>query len=303
MGVKGLYSYLKHYKNYIDPRQISPKRIGIDAMSLLYRFKGDTKEILNLLREMRKVGHTLFFVFDGQPPVEKEREIQHRKDVKAASASKAESIKTFLESDNANNVDKTVRDVLEYSLERCTHQSWHMTRTARRAFQEELWNESIPYVKSLSEADDVLVDLCLAGKLDVILTTDMDYILGGVQCMWIPTWKDTFYFEEIQLEEVLEGEGITQAALLDAGLLCGTEELQGMRGIPCAKAFTFIHHYGSLEAILKSNLCSSEPIISCMFPTVESIERVREMSRARSDCYERIRPDHLERVKTFLDSL
>lgn len=303
MGVKGLYSYLKHYKNYIDPRLIKPKRIGIDAMSLLYRFKGDTKEILILLNEMRKVGHTLFFVFDGQPPVEKEREVQHRKDVKADAAAKADSIKTFLSSSQGSEVDKTVRDVLEYSLERCTHQSWYMTRTARRAFQEELWKESIPYIKSLSEADDVLIDLCSAGKIDVVLTTDMDYILGGAKCLWIPTWKDTFYFEEIVLDDVLSGEGITQASLLDAGLLCGTEEIQGMRGIPCAKAFTFARHYGSLEAILKSNLCSSEPIIMKMFPTVESIERVREGLKPRLNCYERIRPDHLERVKSFLDSL
>lgn len=300
MGVKGLYSYLKHYKNFINPLHVQPKRVGIDAMSLLYRFKGDTKEILNLLLEMRKAGHTLFFVFDGRPPVEKEREVQHRKDVKAEAASKAESIKTFLSSEQAGEVDKSVRDVLEYSLERCTHQSWYMTRTARRAFQEELWVHSIPYVKSLSEADDVLTDLSSAGKLDVVLTTDMDYILGGVKCLWIPTWKDTFYFEEIQLEEVLSGEGLTQGSLLDAGLMCGTEEIQGMRGIPCAKAFTFARHYGSLEAILKSNV--SEPILAKMFPTVESIELVRNKCRPRG-CYERIRPDHLERVKSFLDSL
>jgi len=298
MGVKGLYSYLKHYKNFIDPRNTVKKRIGIDAMSLLYRFKGDTKEILRLLEGMRVAGHVLFFVFDGRPPVEKEREIQHRKDVKQGAAEKASMIKTFLAE---HEVDSSTRGALEYSLERCTNQSWHMTRELRRAFQSELWTVGIPYVKSLSEADDVLIDLSSAGKLDVILTTDMDYILGGAKCLWIPTWKDTFYFEEIQLADVLEGEGLSQSGLLDAGLLCGTEERTGQRGIPCAKAFMFARHYGSIEAILNGS--AKEPEISAMFPTQSAIDSARAKCIARTDPYSRIRPDHLVRVKEFLDGI
>ena len=300
MGVKGLYSYLKHYRNYIDPRTQAPKRIGIDAMSLLYRFKGDTKEIFELLGALRNVGHKLFFVFDGKPPVEKEREVQNRKDQKTAAGAKADSIKSFLGSDAAKEVDNATRDLLEYSLERCTHQSWHMTRETRRAFQEELWKESIPYVKSVSEADDVLVDLSHAGKIDVVLTTDMDYILGGVKTLWIPTKKDTFFFEEICLADVLSGETLTQEALVDAGLLCGTEERAGAKGIPCDKAFTFMRYYGSLEAVLKGNV--RMPILQSMFPDEAAIASARATCLA-GEWNSRIRPDHYERVKEFLDTL
>ena len=301
MGVKGLYSYLKHYRNYIDPRLQAPKRIGIDAMSLLYRFKGDTKEIFNLLGALRGAGHKLFFVFDGKPPVEKEREVQNRKDQKSAAGAKAESIKTFLGSDAGKTVDTATRDLLEYSLERCTNQSWHMTRDLRRAFQDELWNQSIPYVKSLSEADDVLIDLSHAGKIDVVLTTDMDYIMGGVKILWIPTKKDTFFFEEISLADVLSGENLTLEALIDAGLLCGTEERVGAKGIPCDKAFTFMRYYGSVEAVLKGNV--RMPVLHEMFPDEESIALARATCKPAADSYSRMRPDHLERVKEFLDTL
>ena len=301
MGVKGLYSYLKHYRNYIDPRTVAPKRIGIDAMSLLYRFKGDTKEIFELLGALRATGHKLFFVFDGRPPVEKEREVQNRKDQKNAAGAKAESIKTFLGSDAGKTVDVATRDLLEYSLERCTNQSWHMTRETRRAFQDELWNHSIPYVKSLSEADDVLVDLSHAGKIDVVLTTDMDYIMGGTKVLWIPTKKDTFFFEEICLADILSGENLTQEALIDAGLLCGTEERAGAKGIPCDKAFTFMRYYGSLEAVLKGNV--RMPVLDTMFPDEESIVSARASCKPSTDSYSRIRPDHLERVREFLDTL
>lgn len=301
MGVKGLYSYLKHYKNYIDPRQVSGKRIGIDAMSLLYRFKGDTKEIVLLLDGLKVAGHKLFFVFDGRPPPEKEKEVQNRKDQKATASAKADTIKTFLESSAGTEVDAATRELLEYSLERCTHQSWHMTRDTRRAFQSQLWDLGISYVKSISEADDVLIDLSAAGKIDVILTTDMDYILGGAVTLWIPTRKDTFFFEEISTSDILSGEGITQDALMDAGLLCGTEEREGAKGIPCDKAFTFIRHYGSLEAVLNSNI--QEYMIEKMFPDAEAIKAARASCQPVSDWKARIRPDHYERVKEFLESL
>jgi len=300
MGVKGLYSYLKHYRNDIDPRELPAKRVGIDAMSLLYRFKGDSKEIWEFLKGLKAAGHTLFFVFDGKPPAEKEREIQNRKDSKAEAASQATSIEAFLKTDAAKDLDAKAREVLEQSLLRAQTQSWHMTRDMRRAFQEELWKEGIPYVKSLSEADDVLIDMVAANKLDVVLSSDMDFILGGVPVLWIPTKRGTFHLEEIRKEEVLEGERLTEQGLIDAGLLCGTEERAGAKGVPCLVAFSWMAHYGSLEGLLRSNV--KDKVMRSMFPDGEAVAAARKSKAARG-CYERMRPDHLERVKTFLESL
>lgn len=300
MGVKGLYTYLKHYRNDIDPLTVPPCRIGIDAMSILYRYKGNTADIVTLLRALKGVGHTLFFVFDGKPPVEKEREIQSRKDVKADATAQATAIDTFLKSDAAAALDKSSLSILEYSMQRAQHQSWHMTRDSRRAFQETLWIEEIPYVKSISEADDVLTDLFAAGKLDVVLTTDMDYLLGGVGRLWIPTRKGDCYFEDIQLEDIMSGEGITRQGLLDAGLLCGTEERKGAQGVPCSTAFAWIRHYGSLEALLKSSVM--DPVLRAMFPSVETVQSIRARHTPQ-EAYSRVRPDHLVRVREFLDRL
>jgi len=300
MGVKGLYTYLKHYRNDLDPLTVPPCRIGIDAMSILYRYKANTEDILKILRGLKAAGHTLFFVFDGKPPAEKEREIQSRKDVKADATAQAAAIGTFLKSDAAAALDKSSLSLLEYSMQRAQHQSWHMTREIRRAFQETLWIEEIPYVKSMSEADDVLTDLVAAGKIDVVLTTDMDYLLGGVGRLWIPTRKGACYFEDVQLDDIISGEGITRQGLMDAGLLCGTEERKGAQGVPCSVAFTWIRHYGSLEALLKSSV--ADPILRAMFPSVEAVERARARHTPQ-EAYSRIRPDHLARVREFIDRL
>lgn len=303
MGVKGLYSYLKHYRNDIDPLVEAPQRIGIDAMSLLYRFRGATGELLNALRALQGAGHILFFVFDGKPPTEKEREVAARKEAKADAAAQATAIQTFLESDAAGALDVRSRELLEFSVQRCQNQSWHMTRELRRAFQAELWKEGIPYVKSMSEADDVLLDLATAGKIDVILTTDMDYLLGGVKRLWIPTRKGTLAFENVSLADILDGEGLTWEAFRDAGLLCGTEERAGARGVPCHVAFGWMRHYGSLEALLQSNV--RDMTFRSMFPTLAAIERARTFHAplGGDQPYARMRPDHFERVRAFLEAL
>ena len=300
MGVKGLYSYIGKYKVSIDPRNFSPKRIGVDAMSLLYKHKGNFENILILLQSLQQVGHRIFFVFDGKPPVEKEREVQARKDQKSVAAGKLASLEAFLESSTAETLEPAARAFLEQSLERLQRQSWHMTRDLRQKFQGELWKAGIPYVKSISEADDVLVDLYNGGKLDVILTTDMDYLLSGVQHLWVPTHRGLFQYEEISLDRILEGESLSVAGLADAGLLCGTEERLKAKGIPCATAFNLIRHYGSLEGVL--NGTTNDKVIREMFPDRASVESARA-TLAPKNSYERIRPDHLERVKDFLTTL
>ena len=269
-------------------------------MSVLYRHKGNTQGILELLKSLQEVGHKIFFVFDGKPPAEKEREIQARKDVKVEAEARATSIVSFLQSDAAREMDKPERHLLEMSLQRCQNQSWHITKELRQEFQSKLWDMEIPYVKSVSEADDVLVDLFAAGKLDTIISTDMDYLLSGVQRLWIPTHKGLFHFEEIILDEVLVGEGMSLGAFMDAGLLCGTEERAGARGVPCLTAFTWMRHYGSIESLLYSSV--SDKVMRAMFPTKIAIEEARTRLLP-NEKYSRIRPDHLERVLPFLEGL
>lgn len=305
MGVKGLYTYLKHYRVPLLLEEVpaavsSGLRIGVDAMSLLYRFKGVTEDILEFLKPFRTGGAVLLFVFDGKPPVEKEREVQARKDTKTEAANQAASIESFLKSDGAQALDERSRELLELSLQRCQAQSWHMTRETRRAFQARLWDEGIPYVKSVSEADDVLIDLAQGDKIDVILSTDMDYLLGGAKRLWIPVYRGAWMLEDLQLSDILAGEGLTPGAFLDAGLLCGTEERAGARGVPCNTAFAWMRHYGSLEALLKSNV--RDRTFRDMFRGADSIEAARA-TRLPRPLWDRVRPDHFERIKDFLLTL
>jgi 5'-3' exonuclease len=300
MGVKGLYSYLKYYRREFYPQTRPspfPLRIGVDAMSLLYRFKSNWREIYPLLSILQEQQHRLIFIFDGKPPAEKEEEVKERREARQDAVAQAEVLKKELDRDD---LSKKERGILEMSVSRLEQQGWHMSREIRHEFQRGLWDRKIPYMKALGEADTVLVDLVAAGKLDVVMSTDMDFLLSDVPRLWIPFRKGVSDgFEEIVLKDVLEGEGLTREGLRDAGILCGVEPLRGRVSINPHTAFGWMRYYKSLEGLLASTV--REPQLAVL--REEGLaDSVRRHFAAQEPWQARIRPDHLERVREALDA-
>ncbi len=307
MGVKGLYTYLRPYRRDIYPQDgkcsaQSPLRIGFDAMSILYKYKGAYADLYPILSALKAQGHRLLFVFDGKPPAEKEEEVAARKEARQEAVAQAAAIKEHLAATEvgAGPTSERERKILELSAARLEFQGWHMTRDVRHAFQKALWDMEIPYVKALGEADDVLVDMAAAGKLDVVVSTDMDFLLSGVQRLWIPFRKLADGFEEVELWNVLEGEGLSPAALCDAGILCGVEPLRGQVSLGAHKAFEWMRYYQSMEALLASSVREAQLDV---LREEGRLAAVREHFKAKEPWAARIRPDHFERFRDFLEAL
>lgn len=297
MGVKGLYTYLKAYRKEIhNPMKEPTLRIGFDAMSMLYKYKSSYEDMYPLLKAFKAAGHRLVFVFDGKPPAEKEAEVKDRRDARESATTQAANLKEYLTDTTLNPKE---RNVLEFSLARLEFQGWHMTRDIRQAFQRALWDMEIPYVKALGEADDVLADMAAAGKLDVVVSTDMDFLLSGVRRLWIPLRNRYDGFEEILLSEILSGEGLTLEGLRDAGILCGVEMFRGKVSISSHIAFSWVRYYKSIEGVLNSKI---DDVQLTVLRDCELLEKVR--SHFKTEPWDsRIRPDHLERCRVFMDAL
>ncbi len=272
-------------------------RIGFDAMSMLYKYKANYPDMYPMLRELKEAGHRLLFVFDGKPPVEKEAEVKERREHRDTASSQAETLKKHLSDPRLTAQEKAI---LDYSLARLEFQGWHMTREIRHTVQEALWTMGIPYVKALVEADDVLSELVGAGKLDVIVSSDMDFLLSGVPRLWIPFRSSNDGVEEILLSTVLAGEGMTLPMLRDAGILCGVELLRGKVSIQSAVAFSWIRYYKSIERLLDSAI--KEPQFEHLKDAV-TIKKIRDSFTAGTDWKAQIRPDHLERCAAFMEAL
>jgi 5'-3' exonuclease len=299
MGVKGLYTYLRSYRSDITVETIpkEPKlRIGFDAMSMLYKYKSYYEEIYPMLKELKQRGYQLLFVFDGKTPVEKEAEVKERRDNRQGATDQAASLKEQLKS---QTLTMREREILEYSVARLEFQGWHMTREIRHAFQDALTSMEIPYIKAVQEADDVLVDLIGAKKLDVVVSSDMDFLLSGVERLWIPFRKIGDGFEEILLSEVLKGEGMEIGTFVDAGILCGVEPLRGRLSILSSTAFNWLRYYKSIEKLLTSTVKDAQLEIL----KEEELLRNTRSHFAPHPWESRIRPDHLEKHKSFLETL
>jgi len=300
MGVKGLYTYVKKYQKEVLYDAIPSEsllRIGFDAMSMLYKYKATFPEMYPVLKALKTAGHHLLFVFDGKPPLEKEAEVKERRDVRTSALTQAETLRTHL-------LDKTLqpeeRAVLEYSLARCEFQGWHMTQEIRHTFQQTLWDMNIPYVKAVAEADNALSELVGAGKLDVVVSTDMDFLLSGVPRLWIPFRNRNDGVEEIVLSKVLQEETMTLEMFRDAGILCGVEGLRGKVSIQSSLAFSWIRYYKSIEGLLSSTI--KEPQFEHLKDTV-LLQKIRDSFKPSGRWLETIRPDHYERFAAFLDAL
>ena len=74
----------------------------------------------------------------------------------------------------------------------------------------------------------------------------------------------------------------------------------GVDGVPAHTAFAWIRHYGSLEGVARSSV--DDRTFRQMFPGPEAIiaARARLVAKGPTD---RMRPDHVERVKEFIDAL
>jgi 5'-3' exonuclease len=305
MGVKGLYSYLRQYMTRVlDSTPTQPMRIGFDAMSMIYKYKADYHQIFPLLERLQGNGHTIIFVFDGKPPATKEGLVKERRDVRQGAIAQAKELKAQLETAELSTDEQRI---LKTSIARLETQGWHLSREIRLDFQRELMGLSIPYVQALGEADMALVDLCAARKLDVVVSTDMDFLLSGVPRLWIPFRRTTGPdvstqegFEQIVTQSVLVFESITQEGLRDAGILCGVEALRGKLHMNSHTAFSWIRHYKSIEGVLQSSI--KNPQLDCLRePGV--LEAVRQGFEPQGPWNKRIRPDHVERFKEFLTLL
>jgi 5'-3' exonuclease len=247
MGVKGLYSYLRPHRKPLDPTTIHKGLIGVDALSVLYKFRGNTDAILAFLEPFRQVGATFLFVFDGKAPETKRNEVDDRRIKRNDAREEADVLKAYLKNPETNAaLEERDRKIIERKISILENDAWSMTREGRHAFQDALRRNNIQFVKAKGEADDVLMSLWSDNRLVGVISADMDFLVAGVERLWIPSVKGA---EEVRLSAILEKEDIPMSSFIDAAILCGVSTGYTFVNMYPQKAFTFMRYYGSLDAL------------------------------------------------------
>ena len=253
MGVKGLYSYLRRYRRPLKEKTLvrigKRKRIGVDALSLLYKFRGELDKLFAALSPFHEAGFQCIFVMDGKAPETKHDEIEARREKRTEAQGEVETLRTFLENPESASMDERSRNILERRIETLEKgAAWQLTRQTRHALRDALSARGIPCLKANGEADDLLIAMYKCSYIDGIVSGDMDFLVAGTWHLFIPT---TAGLEEVWLSEVLRNEDMKLEQFQDAAILCGIDTGLSYKHISPESAFARIRHYGSLEALMQ----------------------------------------------------
>lgn len=246
MGIRGLYSSLKHLSIPIHPSEEAPLRIGIDTYALFYRFKENFGELFRFVNELSCQKHTAIFVLDGVPPPEKQQELAARKQQRKEAAQQADSLRKFLQESSSQEISDASRKVIELKIKQFENECWTVYRELREKFVKEATEKGFDVRLSKGEADEDLLRMALSNEIQVVLANDMDYFVGGVERLWMFT-KDLPAVREFQRSYISKTLGIQPTAWKDIALLAGYEKAPELRKLPASHAISLLHVYGTLE--------------------------------------------------------
>jgi 5'-3' exonuclease len=240
MGVRGLLSYVKKRIPLIEPKDMDPVRIGVDVHGLLYTWQDDLESFSYFLNEFQQYGHSLTFVFDGEAAEERKDFLRERRKRREQAALQAKAIQSFLDSKEGYELDEPSRIHLQKEIQHLQKAAWYISKEYRQRILDVLDSRNIPYILAKGEADDVLVSLAHNKDIDIVLSSDMDFVRFGVNRMWIPHFqKHTLVCYDLDIPIFCDSEDIPIEGLKDVAELCTT--------LTPGEAFGMIRYYGTLE--------------------------------------------------------
>lgn len=246
MGVYGFYNYTKQFQKPVYYTNTSIQyRIGIDALSLLYKYHGDISKIFECLKPI--LNHKLLFVFDGKAPESKTNEIEKRKKSNSVIQEKIQNFKNWLKSD----ICEETKDMFRKQIKELEYESWIMSYEVRNEFKDYLISKNYSFIKSIQEADAVLIDLYYSNYIDIVLSSDMDFLVAGIDYLIVPVKGS---LKEILLEDILNKEEINKEQLKEVAILCGIDSLRITVIDDVSHSIQLIRHYGSIESIINHDV-------------------------------------------------
>jgi len=253
MGVRGLQSFLK--QRYSESKSIEdlllPKnaklRIGIDISYYVYRWQGSSEKILQLISLLESNKHRVILCFDGKAEDGKQWEAQRRRQVREEELKSAEAIQSILDT---QNISQEERKNLEKSAQDHQRKGWSLTRDARHALKNALYNNKVPMVKAKGEADGLLAAMSSCNDVDIVISGDMDLLTMGATRLWTPV-GDGYQFREYERDHILNELSLTDYQFRSMCAMCFTETSEKVNSIDIQRAYQTMKVYRSLSVIQK----------------------------------------------------
>ena len=135
----------------------------------------------------------------------------------------------------------------------------------------------------------MLIDLYYHGVIDAVLSNDMDYLVAGINIMYIPVKGD---LKEINLKEILEFEELNIEQFREVSILMGIDNNRIFVCDDFSIAASFIRHYGSINMMKEKQ--------ENLFSDTVDISSIKRRYYPSKNILTYLKPDHKEVLDGFI---
>ena len=252
MGIKNLLKFLLE-NNLVETKEIIyyyGKKIGIDISILIYQSvisirnsgsdltnnNGELSShilgIFNKTLNFLENGIIPIYVFDGKPPIMKQKILNARKEVRCKALNKFNQVE--------NEIDK-----IKYFK-----RSVWITKSHNDQCRELLDLMGIPYINAVEEADSELANLCKSNKVDAILTEDMDILTFGSPKIIRNLTSFNKIPLEIELDKILNSLNLTYEQFIELCILFGCDYCYNLSDVKYNEIYNTYIKYKSIDKTL-----------------------------------------------------
>ena len=228
------------------PRYPRPSRIGIDAFCILYLFRDNTEALEAYLRGLLSHGHTLTIVVDSRAAKEKQDTVVSRRSARAAAAAGAEALTEFIATPEFDEMSLYEQQAVNRKLLFHQRDAWRVKGVHLRTFASLAETLGLTWVMAESEADETLAALSKSGAVQIVISSDSDLLVLGVETLWIPSVNGAH--AQLSGLDVRRFVGLAGDRMYELAFLAGCDVHPQMLA-PIAVAISWLRVHGSLAQI------------------------------------------------------
>lgn len=245
MGIKKLNELINKFG---ELKELSDfKKIAIDTSNYLYTHKyvaydnsfmsGFVRQILHLYKN----GVFPIYVFDGKPPIEKQKTLEDRRKNREKAQLNLEEMKKIYET--SKNLE------LKKKIDQLTRTLIHINYKDIKNLKQLICLMGCTYIEAKGEAEDLCVQLVKNGIVDGCLSEDSDVVAqGGIQLRKFSIKTDNILVYDIN--NILEQLKLSYEQFVDLSILLGCDNCGKIKNIGPKTALKFIRKYETIENII-----------------------------------------------------
>ena len=256
MGIKDLNPYLRENVpeciKELNLDELKGRKAAIDTSIYFYKFlyknerylEGFFQQIFRLLKN----GITPIYIFDGAPPPEKMKTLDSRKEKKQETKTNIQDLikKKEMETDAIKIKE------LDDEITKMNRRLIYVTPEYNTHLKTMLDLMNIQYIQSPGEADLICGKLSKCGKIDLVMSDDMDLLTSGARKVLRNFFITSNKVHHYDLDIILEKMCLTNDQWVDFCVLCGCDYCDRIPNLGPKNAIKLLKAHGSVENILKN---------------------------------------------------